>query len=217
MGNHMMIIAVPHEWFFPIFANNFSNGSQSIDIRDNPCNGDNGPLLAVQFPGIGHQPPKQKVRNRTHNHILLKLIPFFKKGRENTKYPGWVEVFYFSIGNEVEKNPKIVYNNYVMTNLDSKPDVSLASLETLFWDYNYSLTGKDLYDFVLGEKEIPFLDRNQVKARMLMTVCWYRLIDIFGLSNLRLLLTDDALKWVWVDELREQYALARQTIERALS
>ena len=104
-----------------------------------------------------------------------------------------------------------------MTNLDTKPDVSLASLENLFWDYNYSLTGKNLYDFVLGKKEIAFLDRNQVKARMLMTVGWYRLIDIFGLSNLRLLLTDDALKWVWVDELREQYALARQTIERALS
>lgn len=104
-----------------------------------------------------------------------------------------------------------------MTNLNPKPNVSLAPLENLFWDYNYSLTGKNLYDFVLGRKEIPFLDPNQVKARMLMTVGWYRLIDIFGLSNLRLLLTDDALKWVWVDELREQYALARQTIERALS
>ncbi len=105
----------------------------------------------------------------------------------------------------------------MMTNLDPKPYISLAPLENLFWDYNYSLSGKDLYDFVLGEKRIPFLDRNQVKARMLMTVGWYRLIDIFGLFNLKLLLTDDALKWVWVDELREQYALARQTIERALS
>jgi hypothetical protein len=97
-----------------------------------------------------------------------------------------VQLFYFSTGNEVEKNPGIVYNNNMMTNLDTKPDASLAPLENLFWDYNYSLTGKDLYDFVLEEKEIPFLDRNQVKARMLMTVCWYRLIDIFGLSNLRI-------------------------------
>ena len=104
-----------------------------------------------------------------------------------------------------------------MTNLHPKPEVSLAPLENLFWDYNYSLTGKNLYDFVLGNKEIPFLDCDQVKARMLMTVGWYRLIDIFGLSNLRLLLTDDALKCVWVDELREQYALAKQTIERELS
>lgn len=124
---------------------------------------------------------------------------------------------YFPSGNKVEKNRRIVYNNNIMTNLDPKPDVSLAPLENLFWDYNYSFTGKNLYDFVLGKKEIPFLDRNQVKARMLMNVGWYRLVDIFGLSNLRLLLTDDVLKWVWVDELREQYALARQTIEQALS
>ena len=104
-----------------------------------------------------------------------------------------------------------------MMNLGPKPDVSLAPLESLFWDYNYSLTGKNLYDFVLEKKEISFLGRDQVMARMLMTVGWYRLIDIFGLNNLKLLLTDDVLKWVWVDDLREQYELARQTIERALS
>jgi hypothetical protein len=104
-----------------------------------------------------------------------------------------------------------------MMNLDPKPDASLAPLEKLFWDYSYSLTGKDLYDFVLEKKEISFLDRDQVTARMLMTVGWYRLIDIFGLKNLKLLLNDNTLKWVWVDDLREQYELARQTIERALS
>ena len=123
----------------------------------------------------------------------------------------------FWIENEVEKSRKLVYNNNAMMNLGPKPDVSLAPLENLYWDYNYSLTGKDLYDFVLEKKEIPFLDRDQVMARMLMTVGWYRLIDIFGLNNLKLLLTDDVLKWVWVDDLREQYELARQTIERALS
>jgi hypothetical protein len=104
-----------------------------------------------------------------------------------------------------------------MKNLDPKPDVSLAPLENLFWDYHYSFSGKELYDFVLGINDIVCLNRDQVKARMLMTVGWYLLIDIFGLINLRLLLTDDVLQWVWVDDLKKQYALARKTIEQALS
>jgi hypothetical protein len=102
-------------------------------------------------------------------------------------------------------------------NLNPKPNVSLKPLTTIFWDYDYSLSGKDLFDFVLGKKEISYLDRNQVRARMLMSVGWYQLVDIFGLINLRLLLTEDVLKWVWVDDLRKQYALAGEVIRRALS
>jgi hypothetical protein len=104
-----------------------------------------------------------------------------------------------------------------MINIDPKPDVSLAPLESLFWDYKYTLTGKEIYDFVLGKQDISFLDCDQVKARVLMTVGWYRLIDIFGLINLKTLITPDTLKWVWVEDLKEQYELAGRTIARALS
>ncbi len=103
------------------------------------------------------------------------------------------------------------------TNLNPKPDASLEPLAAIFWDYNYSLSGKDLFDFVLGRKDISYLDCDQVKARMLMTVGWYQLVDIFGLVNLQLLLTEEALKWVWVDDLRKQYALAGEVIKRAFS
>lgn len=104
-----------------------------------------------------------------------------------------------------------------MIHFNPKPDVGLAALEHLFWDYHYAFTGQELYNFVLGQTEIPTLNRDEVKARILMTVGWYRLIDIFGLKNLRLLLTDEALQWVWVEDLRSQYALAKRTIELALS
>lgn len=102
-------------------------------------------------------------------------------------------------------------------NLAPKSDASLEPLAAIFWDYNYPLSGKDLFDFVLGNKNIPYLDRNQVKARMLMSIGWYRLIDIFGLVNLQLLLTGEVLQWVWVDDLRKQYALAGKVIKRVLS
>jgi hypothetical protein len=60
------------------------------------------------------------------------------------------------------------------------------------------------------------LDRNMVNARVLMTVGWYRLVDIFGLINLKTLITPDTLKWVWGEDLKEQYELAGRTIERCL-
>jgi hypothetical protein len=104
-----------------------------------------------------------------------------------------------------------------MKHREPKPGTSLAPLEKLFWDYNYRVSGQDLFDFVLGKKDISFLDRDQVKARVLMTVGWYRLIDIFGLVNLLSLLTDDAIKWVWVEDLKRQYTLARKSLERTLS
>ncbi|MGE5341055.1 MAG: hypothetical protein ACM3SY_06180 [Candidatus Omnitrophota bacterium] len=107
--------------------------------------------------------------------------------------------------------------NVQLKHLHPEPNVSLEPLEKIFWDYRYSLTGQDLYDFVLDKKDISYLDRDQVKARVLMTVGWYRLIDIFGLINLESLITDDSLQWVWVDELRAQYALAGKIIKRLLT
>jgi hypothetical protein len=103
------------------------------------------------------------------------------------------------------------------TNLNPKPGANLEPLGAIFWDYNYSLSGKDLYEFVLNRKDIDYLDRDQVRARILMTVGWYRLVDIFGLTNLPLLLTEEVLKWVWVDDLRKQYELAGEVIKRALT
>ena len=104
-----------------------------------------------------------------------------------------------------------------MLQLDPNPNANLAPLENIFWDYNFSLTGKDIYNFVLGEKEISYLNRDEVRARVLMNTEWYRLIDIFGLKALGSLITGDTLKWVRVDDLRKQYVLAGSVIKRTLS
>ncbi len=110
----------------------------------------------------------------------------------------------------------LVYNKS-MLQLDPNPNASLAPLENIFWDYNFPLTGKDIYDFVLGEKEISYLNRDEVRARVLMNTEWYKLIDIFGLKNLASLITGNTLKWVWVDDLRKQYAHSGSVIKRTIS
>ncbi len=104
-----------------------------------------------------------------------------------------------------------------MLQLDPNPNASLAPLEKIFWDYNIHIPGKDIFQFVLGEKDVPNLNRDEVRARVLMNNEWYKLIDIFGLKNLESLITGDTLKWIWVDDLRKQYALAGRVIQRVLS
>ncbi len=101
-------------------------------------------------------------------------------------------------------------------NLEPRADADLKRLERIFWDYNIQEKGESLYDFVLGRKEIEYLDRSEVMARMLMTIGWYNLIDIFGLKDLRDFLTDDVLQRVWVEDLRNNYQYARDILDQIL-
>lgn len=105
----------------------------------------------------------------------------------------------------------------MIKNLEARTDADLKRLERIFWDYNIRERGESLYDFVLGRKDIAYLDRGEVMARMLMTVGWYHLIDIFGLKNLRNFLTDDVLRWVWVEDLRNNYRFAGEILDQILS
>ncbi|MGD2088971.1 MAG: hypothetical protein PVH61_22525 [Candidatus Aminicenantes bacterium] len=105
----------------------------------------------------------------------------------------------------------------MIENLQARADVDLKRLEQIFWDYNIQERGESLYNFVLSMKEIEYLDRNEVMARMLMSVGWYHLIDIFGLKNLRNFLTDDVLQRIWVEDLRDNYRYAREILDQILS
>ena len=103
-----------------------------------------------------------------------------------------------------------------LEHLDPTPDADLTPLEKIFWDYNITEPAHSLYDFVLGKKEIETLDRNRVVARMLTTVGWYDLVDIFGLKHLRCFLTDAVLQWIWPESLRNNYEHAGKVLERTL-
>ena len=72
----------------------------------------------------------------------------------------------------------------------------LNQLKEMYWDYDYPASAEDIYEFILGEKELPYLDRDMVIARMLVYVRWYDLIDIFGLNTLKGLLSDNVFKYI---------------------
>jgi len=104
-----------------------------------------------------------------------------------------------------------------MKHIEPNPNADLSRLEKIFWEYNIPDSGKSLYDFVLGKKEIEYLDRNKVMARMLTTVGWYNLVDIFGLRDLKSFLKDDTLKWIWPEDLRNNYEYAGEILDQTIS
>ena len=89
-------------------------------------------------------------------------------------------------------------------------------LKSIFWDYAVDYTGDDIYDFLVGEKEIKELNRNQVVARMLTSMRWYDLVDIFGINRLFKFLNDDVLKFIWKKSIKNRYKNVRETLQAIL-
>ncbi len=50
---------------------------------------------------------------------------------------------------------------------------------------------------MVGEKEIKGFTRDRVIARMLTSMRWYDLVDIFGIQQLYKFLNDDVFKFIW--------------------
>lgn len=89
-------------------------------------------------------------------------------------------------------------------------------LRSIFWDYDTNLTGEDIYGFMVGIKEIEELNRDQVAARMLTSMRWYDLVEIFGIKRLYGFLNDDVLKFVWIKSLKNRYKNVRETLQGIL-
>jgi hypothetical protein len=93
---------------------------------------------------------------------------------------------------------------------------SLDKLKEMYWDYDYPATGNDIYRFVLGEKELDYLIRDVVIARMLVYIRWYDLIDIFGLNKLKTFLNENVFQYIHNQEMRENYEYVKRVLDRIL-
>ncbi len=88
-----------------------------------------------------------------------------------------------------------------------------GKLKSIFWDYEVNYTGDDIYDFLVGKKEIEEFNRNRLIARMLTSMRWYDLVDIFGIRQLYEFLTDDVLKFIWKKSLKNRFKNVRETLQ----
>lgn len=89
-------------------------------------------------------------------------------------------------------------------------------LKSIFWDYEQDYTSDDIYNFLVGKLEIKDLRRSQVIARLLTTVRWYDLIDIFGIEQAYDFLTDEVLQFVWRESLKTRYKNVREVLQGIL-
>ena len=94
--------------------------------------------------------------------------------------------------------------------------MKFAQLKQMFWDYDDPVTGEDIYYFMLGEKAIPYLEKNQVIARVLTSFRWYEMVDMFGLLRLKPFLNDEILSHIWQDNIRSRYEYVRKVLDRVL-
>jgi hypothetical protein len=89
-------------------------------------------------------------------------------------------------------------------------------LKSIFWDYDVNYTGEELYDFMVGKKEIKEFTRDRVVAKMLTSMRWYDLIDIFGIKQLHEFLNDDVFKFIWKKSLKNRFKNVRETLQEVL-
>ena len=89
-------------------------------------------------------------------------------------------------------------------------------IKSIFWDYDVNYTADELYDFIVGNREIKEFNISRVIARMLTSMRWYDLVDIFGINQLFRFLNDDVLTFIWKKSLKNRYKNVRETLQGIL-
>lgn len=89
-------------------------------------------------------------------------------------------------------------------------------IKSVFWDYDVDYTGEDIYNFLVGKREMKEFNRNRLTARLLTSMRWYDLVDIFGIKQLYGFLNDDVLKFIWKKSVKDRYKNVRETLQGIL-
>ena len=83
-------------------------------------------------------------------------------------------------------------------------------LRKVIWDYD--IPDDEVLSIFKGEKKTFSLTREKLYSRLLLSVSWYRLLDLFGLQKITELLSEDVLKYIWIAELRERFRYVRKVL-----
>lgn len=83
-------------------------------------------------------------------------------------------------------------------------------IKKTLWDYNISL--EDALMVLEGKKKGFSLNREKLLSRLLLSVKWYKLLEIFEAETIKDLLSDDVLKYIWIKDLRDNFIYARQVL-----
>lgn len=71
------------------------------------------------------------------------------------------------------------------------------------------MSGQEAELIFEGKKETFSLTREKLIARMLLSVQWYDLLDVFGAKEVKSFLSDDILSNIRFKDVRENFIYAR--------
>ena len=84
------------------------------------------------------------------------------------------------------------------------------ALRQSVWDYD--VTDADLADIFEGRKRTFSLNREKLCARLLVSVHWYRLLDLLGRPGVMALLEDEVLRQIRHRDVRDRFVYARRLL-----
>lgn len=83
-------------------------------------------------------------------------------------------------------------------------------LKNILWDYN--ITEEEVELILEGKKKTFSLSKEKLYARLLLSVNWYKLLEIFGKEKIKELLSDEVLKYIRFKDIRDNFIYARSVL-----
>ena len=85
-----------------------------------------------------------------------------------------------------------------------------ALLKRVVWDY--AVDEDELCSIFEGKTSSFSLNKDKLSARLLLSTKWYTLLDLFGIEGVKDLLTDEAIQWIWIKDVRERFIYVRSVL-----
>ena len=85
-------------------------------------------------------------------------------------------------------------------------------LRRIVWDYD--IDEATLTAVFMGRTRTFSLTREKLCSRLLISTPWYRLLAHFGIQGLREILTDEAIRQIWISDVRDKFFYAKDALQR---
>ena len=88
-------------------------------------------------------------------------------------------------------------------------------LRSMMWDYKIPV--EDLDEVISGKKKnAGHYNRHLLFVKMLETYPWFTIIQFFTVDEIKLMLTDDAIKKLRMPSLRNKYEFVKKRLQEVI-
>ena len=97
--------------------------------------------------------------------------------------------------------------------MDKQQDNKIEKLRFLMWDY--PISAQECYDVLLGTQQtIGHYDSEKLFRKLLESFSWFAILDILPIDRIRELLSDEMIKSLRNERLRERYGFIKDKLSK---